>query len=175
MGLILRTLTLDDEAAFFEGMNEWAGESPHWYSFKWKDGMSYAEMLDLMDKESRGEDLAPGRVPHTMYYGFVDGKIIGRMSLRHELNESLRYRGGHIGYAVAPRFRQKGYATEMVRQVLPMCRGLGLKEIMITCADDNVASWRVIEKFGGVLKDKIWDDVDSEMIRRYWLTLPPEP
>lgn len=135
--------------------------------------MSFATMMEILKKEHKGVDLAPGRVPHSMLYAFLDGKIIGRVSVRHELNEQLRHRGGHIGYAVAPRFRGKGYATEMVGQALEYCKSLGIKDVMVTCADDNIPSWKVIERYNGKLQDRIWDDEDSEMIRRYWIKLTP--
>lgn len=154
-----------------EGMKHWAGEEPHWYSFCWKDGMAFARMMNELRDDRAGRNLPEGRVPHSMLYGFLDGKIIGRVSVRHTLNEKLRYRGGHIGYAVAPHLRRKGYAKEMVRQALDYCRGLGLAKILVTCADDNEPSWRVIEAFGGVMEDKVWDDVDNETIRRYWIDL----
>lgn len=171
MKLELRELTQKDEAAFRTGLAEWVGEEPHWHSFAWKDGMTFDEMLEILDKERRGIDLPPDRVKHSMLYAFVDGVIVGRLSVRHELNERLRKRGGNIGYAVAPRFRKKGYATEIVRQGLEFCKSIGLKDVMVTCADENGPSWKIIENFGGKLQDKIWDDEDDEMIRRYWINL----
>jgi predicted acetyltransferase len=169
--LILRQLNNQDESAFFEGLKEWEGESLHWYTFSWKPGMTFSEMLLILENEFAGIALAAGRVPHSMLYGFVDGKIIGRVSIRHTLNEHLRIRGGHIGYAVAKPFRKEGYATEMLRQALDHCRELKIPKLMITCADDNIPSWKIIEKFNGKLDDKIWDDEDKEMIRRYWIAL----
>lgn len=171
MSLIIRELNDKDESAFFEGMKEWVGEEPYWYTFLWKEGMPYSEMLERLRKDADGVDLPEGRVPHTMFYGFVDGKIIGRISVRHELNENLRRRGGHIGYAVAKRFRKNGYATEMVQFAKQFCKSLGHDKIMVTCADDNIPSWKIIEKSGGLLEDKIWDEEDEEMIRRYWIPL----
>lgn len=172
MPLQMRELNESDETAFRAGLLDWAGESPHWYSFIWHEGMAYPEMLELLRKEKAGIDLAPGRVAHTMLYGFIDGEIIGRVSVRHCLNEYLRKRGGHIGYAVAKRFRRKGHATEMVRQALEYCRTLGIERVMVTCALDNTPSWKIIEHFGGKVEDEVWDEEDKEMIRRYWIELP---
>jgi predicted acetyltransferase len=169
--LILRQLEDGDEALFLEGLEEWPQEDRSWYSFSWANVKSYPEMMQILREEHSGEKLRPGRVRHSMLYAFVDGRIIGRVSVRHELNEMLRRRGGHIGYAVAPRFRRKGYAKSMVKEALSFCRALGLKEIMVTCGDDNTPSWKVIEHFGGRLEDKVWDEEDKETIRRYWITL----
>ena len=171
MSLILRNLTLADEAAFFEGMKHWSEKDLAWYTFTWKPGMSYSSMMDILEKEGQGIDLAPGRVPHSMLYGFVDNKIVGRVSVRHSLNEMLRKRGGNIGYAIAEPYRRTGYATEMVRQVFQYCRGLGMDKIMITCAEENIPSWKIIEKFNGQLEDRVWDEEDQEMIRRYWISI----
>lgn len=166
----LRQLTQDDESAFFEGLEHWPADDRRWYTFAWKPGVSYAEMLEALAREHRGE-VPEGRVPATMFYGFVDGRIVGRVHVRHALTEQLRRRGGHMGYAVAEKFRRRGYASEMMRQALPRCSDLGIRELLITCADDNIPSWKVIEKYGGLLDDRVWDDVDQEMIRRYRIVL----
>jgi predicted acetyltransferase len=171
MALILRSLEDTDENAFFEGMKLWPADGLNWYTFAWKPGMTYQEMMTILEKERLGIDLAPGRVAHTMLYGFHERKIIGRLSVRHDLTEGLRKRGGHIGYSVAEPFRKSGFATEMVRQGLDYCRTLGLKSLLVTCADDNVPSWKIIEKFNGQLENRVWDETDQEMIRRYWIAL----
>ncbi|MBX3039165.1 MAG: GNAT family N-acetyltransferase [Bdellovibrionaceae bacterium] len=167
--LVLRPLEVSDEKAFFEGLSLWEGEDLSWYTFSWKEGMAFPEMLRILRDEEAGRELAPGRVPHTMLYGFLDGRIIGRVSVRHTLNESLRQRGGHLGYAVAPTYRGQGLATEMMKQALLYCQGLQLTEIMVTCADTNTPSWKIIEHFGGRLEERVWDPEDQETIRRYWV------
>jgi predicted acetyltransferase len=169
--MLVRELNENDEAAFNEGMKLWEGEDLAWYTFSWKPGMAYSEMLAILAREKAGVDMAANRVPHTMLYGFVDGKIVGRVSVRHELNEHLRHRGGHLGYAVAKPYRRRGYATELMSSGLDLCRNLKIPSVMITCGDSNTASWKIIERFGGQLQDKIWDAVDEETIRRYWIDL----
>lgn len=170
--LVLRELREADEEAFLAGLRAWEGDDPEWHSFVWSSGVGYAEMLAILDRERRGVELAPGRVPHTMLYAFVDGAIVGRCSVRHALNERLRRRGGHIGYAVAPPFRRRGFAREILRQGLAYCRGLGLDEVMITCDDDNVGSWRTIEGVGGTLVETAWDADSAATIRRYTVMVP---
>jgi predicted acetyltransferase len=40
----------------------------------------------------------PGFVCDSVYWAILHGSVIGRIAIRHELNESLARVGGHIGY-----------------------------------------------------------------------------
>ena len=73
---------------------------------------SWAELLASLERERTGQDLPPGRVPATFLVAVVDGRIVGRLSVRHRLNAYLATVGGHLGYAVRPAFRRRGYATD---------------------------------------------------------------
>jgi predicted acetyltransferase len=168
-GLILRELQDGDEAAFLAGVESWRGEDLEWHTFHWKPGMAFADLLEIQRKQRLGLDLAPGRVPASMLYGFVDGTIVGRVSIRHELNDFLRTVGGHMGYAVAPAFRRHGYATTMARLGLDACRSVGLRRILVTAGDSNAPSWRIIEKLGGILENTV--EHEGVLKRRYWLDL----
>jgi predicted acetyltransferase len=57
-------------------------------------------------------------VPATFLVAEVDRALVGRVSIRHELNAFLADVGGHIGYGVRPRYRGRGFATEILRQAL---------------------------------------------------------
>lgn len=171
MSLVIRQLTPADESAFFEGMKLWSEKDLGWYTFSWKPGMSYQEMLTILENERLGQNMAPGRVPHTMLYAFLDGKIIGRVSIRHELNDFLLRRGGHIGYSVAESYRRKGFATELMKAGMNYCKTLGLSKILVTCDDGNDPSWKIIEKFSAILENKIIDEAENKTIRRYWVNL----
>ena len=94
-----------------------------------------------------------GFVPKTHYWALMEGQFVGRITIHHELSDALRVEGGHIGYDTVPSFRGRGVATEMLRQVLPLARALGLTEVLLTCDDSNAASIRVIEKNGGLLHE----------------------
>ena len=106
-------------------------------------------------------DSPEGFVPATMLWAVDGDRWLGRVSVRHELNDHLIRFGGHIGYAVRPSVRRRGIATTLLRVGLGMLNGIGVGEALILCAEDNEGSRRVIETAGGKL-EKI-----AEGLRRY--------
>jgi len=50
---------------------------------------------------------------------------------------------------------------------LPICERLGIGDVMLTCGDENVASYRVIEACGGRLVERFYDERDRIWVRRY--------
>ena len=111
----------------------------------------------------------PPLVAESVYWGVVDGNVVGRISLRHRLNENLAKVGGHIGYEVRPSYRRRGIATEMLRQILitPEARSLG--RLLLTCAPDNVASNKTILSNGGVLERVVFVEMVNGDRNHYWI------
>jgi predicted acetyltransferase len=88
------------------------------------------------------------------YLWMVDGDtVVGRISLRHTLTPWLLEVGGHIGYAVRPSARRRGYATAALGLMIGVAAGRGIDPVLVTCDDVNVGSRKVIEANGGVLED----------------------
>jgi len=61
---------------------------------------------------------------------------------------------GHIGYGVVPWKRRRGYATDALRQLLPIVAKEGLAYVELTCDPSNAPSIKVIENNGGVLVEQ---------------------
>jgi len=77
---------------------------------------------------------------------------------------------GHVGYAVVPWKRGRGYATRALALLLPEARKEGLSYVELTTDLDNVGSQKVIIKNGGVLvkrfrKDPAYGDVEALLFR----------
>lgn len=172
MKIELRALTEKDSQAFFEGLKLFSDMDPEWYSFAYRPGMQYEDMLRILDDEFHGRNLKPERVPHSMLYAFLDGKIVGRASIRHNLNDHLMKIGGNIGYAVATAYRNKGIATEILKQSLAYCKNvLKLEKVLVTCDEDNIGSVKTIEKNGGIFENKILNEGKTTHTNRYWIKL----
>ena len=82
-----------------------------------------------------------------------DGEFCGSIGLRWQpgTTELPPHCLGHIGYAVVPWKRNRGYATQALRDLLPLAWEQGLPFVELTTQPDNVASQRVILANGGVL------------------------
>lgn len=85
-----------------------------------------------------------------------DGEICGRIQLRwaEGTTDLPPYCLGHIGYGVFPWKRQRGYASEALRQILPVAKELGLAFVELTTDVDNVISQKVISTNGGIEVEK---------------------
>ena len=131
-------------------------------------------VVERSEKYERGIGLPEGYVPATTFWLIDDDRFIGEISIRHELTPALRKFGGHIGYEIRYSEIRKGYGTKMLAMTLPYCKDvLHLDKVMITCDDDNIGSQKVIENNGGILEDKIVNELDRGTIltRRYWIEL----
>jgi predicted acetyltransferase len=168
--LVLRRLSLADEADVTAAVAEFAAEGGHW-SYRYRGDLPWPEYVALVHGWEDGIDLPEDFVAHAELVAEVDGEIVGRASIRWELDDFLRTLGGHIGYAVRPAHRRQGHATEILRQSVGILRARGVRRILVTCDDDNLASARVIEAGGGVLESIVPHiDPGEPPRRRYWIT-----
>jgi predicted acetyltransferase len=168
--LVLRPLTVADEAVAWQAHSELARDDFR-FLLGVEDGESWSAFVDRLAAHSAGVDVPPGLVPATFLVADVGGEIVGRTSIRHELNAYLAAVGGHIGYGVRPGFRRRGCATEILRQSLLRASDLGIERALVTCDDGNVGSATVIERCGGVLESVVADPDDGVPKRRYWIDL----
>jgi predicted acetyltransferase len=113
----------------------------------------------------------PGKVPESTCWLIANDTFIGRVSIRHVLNESLMQFGGHIGYEIRPTKRRLGYGKEILRLGLEKAREVDIRRALVTCDDDNIASAKIIEANGGVLENIVVLTGRDISTRRYWITL----
>ena len=168
MALRLRPYRLDDEASAVAIHNSMLAEEFHFLLY-WNPSLSWPEFLAHLELARRGVNLPSDQVRAVQLAAVVDGELVGRASIRFELNDFLLREGGHIGYGVAPAFRRRGYASEILAQALVIIRADGVDRVLVTCDDNNVASMKAIEENGGVLEE-IVTLKDGRNVRRYWIS-----
>jgi predicted acetyltransferase len=114
-----------------------------------------------IDREAAGDPVTlpdGSTVPRIPGYNhwMWDGEFCGTIGFRWQPGtaELPPHVLGHIGYAVVPWKRRKGYATEALRQLIPIVAQEGLPYVEITCDPSNEPSIKVIETNGGVLIER---------------------
>ena len=133
-----------------------------------EESKDFAEFVRKLQEEVLGKHLPEGYVPHTIYWLVDGGKFIGWLDIRHRLTEHLREFGGHIGYAIRPSERKKGYGEQILKLGLIEAKKLGISSVRIMCDEDNIGSRRIIEKNGGVFDDTVTMK-EGGVRRRYWI------
>lgn len=170
MSLKLVKLTHEYKEQLFDMMNEWLAVEKDFspYAIRRNDYRYFDCYLENLEtKEERD-----GRVPDSVFFCLdTDRNIfVGAVNIRHYLNESLLYTGGHIGDGIRPGERRKGYATEMIGLALEECRKLGIKKVLMTCDKDNIGSAKSIMKNGGILENEVINE-EGKPEERYWISL----
>ncbi|CCV15693.1 GNAT family N-acetyltransferase [Mesorhizobium sp. STM 4661] len=124
-----------------------------------------AFLAGLDDPEAKGPPISlPDGTTVPRLPGFRrwiwDGEAAGSIGFRwqHGTAELPPHVLGHIGYAVVPWKRRRGYATEALRLMLAEARAVGLPFVEITAKPHNPASHKVILANGGKLVGHFFED-----------------
>lgn len=118
---------------------EWLPVLPEQFS-KWKNGAQ--QMYQAL---ANGHDL-PAGVPKTLTYWCVEGgHFLGEVQLRPCLTKQEARKIGHIGYAVSPLFRGRGYGTLLLQFAV---KSLETPAIYLVCHSENAVSNHLCQKLG---------------------------
>jgi len=166
--------TVDLSQSWWEMVEDFGGETIHGSGFRreqrevLRDPDVFEEWVDWLGRLERADEALPeGRVPSSNRWVVRDGGVVGTIAVRHSLTPSLLVEGGHIGYAVSPRFRRQGVARAALGLGLRLAACRGIERALVTCDVANVASARTIASCGGVLED------ERDGILRHWVPTGP--
>lgn len=174
----LRLPSAEYKASFIEAVREYQEYPTHTFRDEKYRLLSTSELESDFDafisreaSNRRGENLPEGHVPCTDYWLIDNEEFIGRVSIRHHLNDALLRLGGHIGYDIRPGRRGRGYGNAILRLTLPKAKELGIKRALVTCDATNIASRKIIEKNGGVLENRVGNPETGIDKLRFWIAL----
>ncbi len=137
------------------------------------DQMAFQDWLVAVKNNANAETASKDWVVTTAFLAFrkSDNSVVGIIDIRHSIDHPfLAQYGGHIGYAVRPSERRKGYATQMVNLALDYAKSIGLQKVMLGCYTDNTASVKTILNCGGVLT-KTKPYADGKPMNIYWIDI----
>ena len=142
---------LENQAIEFKNEFFEYGESEINGSELWDKTDDYGKWLENVTKNISKDTVDPNWVVTDTFFAIRenDNKIIGIIDFRHKLNDFLKD-FGHCGYSVRPTERKKGYATEMLKQILEIARQIGLNEFQLSCKKENIPSVKTIINNGGI-------------------------
>jgi predicted acetyltransferase len=132
--------------------------------------------LRLLSDFAAGQNLSDGLVQQTtLFLVRSDGRLLGETRLRHELTESLRIEGGHVGYFIHPDHRGLGYGREILRLSLLQLRRLKVENVLVTCNANNYRSRRVILANGGQFAYQSTVLTSGQPVDAFWIRVDPLP
>lgn len=117
------------------------------------------------------ENKDKGYVPayHFKIIRCEDDIEIGQCGLRVGHNDNTKY-GGNIGYEIYEAFRGNHYAAKACKLLFTLAKKHNMKELIITCASDNIASRKTCEyagaKFLGIIDVPEWHELYKDGQRK---------
>lgn len=157
--------------SYLDAISEFSGKELTEFEYAPIEEMqeNFAKYVEKLRGFAKGIGLPEGYLPHTEFW-LVDGDhYIGRLDIRHSLNQHLLDVGGHIGYDVRPSLRGQGYGNKILELGLPKAKELGLNKVLLTCSEGNIASEKIIVKNGGVYEDARFHAGHGVNKKRFWI------
>jgi predicted acetyltransferase len=115
-----------------------------------------------------------GNLPTTTFELFDNDVKIGKIQIRYKVSKSETMPEGfesHIYYEIIEEFRGKNYGNEILKLGLEKAKEIGLKELILTVDEENVASRKIIESNGVVFVEKGFIKNEEKSVFKYKINL----
>ena len=141
---------------------------------KFLEGYTFEEAFErCMNLENKEYAEKVGRCPGKTFLLIRenDNKIVGNINVRWDLNEAMARFGGHIGYAIRPSERRKGYNKINLYLGMLEAKKVGLDKVMLDCDVNNLGSDKTLKALGGELERTEVDPYDGALTNVYWFNV----
>lgn len=157
-----------EEISYLHDLEKFAGfkpDEPIEFS-TWKKNVRHQYAFEEVN--GRNEMIT---IPASNFWLVDENGYIGIGTIRHVLTKSIEEYGGHIGYAIRRSRWNQGFGTIQLKLLLKEAARLGINPALVTCSEENIASVKIIEHNGGILRDKLNQTEHGKKIilRRYWV------
>ena len=153
MTVELKKLSLDDGADIYNMLQEIPkDENGYMNNCNGCNYDEYKQWLIRSDSIAKGVGLEDWMVPQDTFWLYVDGVPVGMGKLRHRLTEKLKEDGGHIGYAIAPSYRNRGYGKMLLKLMIDEAKKMCIDRILLTIQNYNQPSIRIALANSGVIE-----------------------
>lgn len=125
--------------------------------------VNFDEYINKLNKLSKGINWPIGLVTISTFWLIDNDEIVGITRIRHQGEETV----GNIEYDISPLYRNNGYGTEILKLTLKKAKETGLKDIILMCTLNNIASKKIIEKNNGTFLDVTFDAEDNKELYKY--------
>ena len=155
MNYELRKLSINDGYNVYEMLQELPKDENGFINSA--NGLSFDEYKLWLKRSidmSNAVGLESWMVPQTTFWLFVEGVPIGYGKIRHYLTDKLKEDGGHVGYAIKPNQRGKGYGKILLNLLLVEAKKMGIESVLVTVRNGNMPSIQVALANSGAI-DKV--------------------
>ena len=115
--------------------------------FGYFDTISDGEITLIISQKYQGDDEL---LPFYYYDIYIGDIAVGKISVRIG-NNYHSYYNGNIGYEIDKEYRGNNYSLKACKLMLQIAKAHGMNELILTCDESNVASYKTIEKLGADL------------------------
>jgi len=153
MNYELRKLSINDGSDVYEMLQEIPKDENGFQNSA--NGLSFDEYKLWLSRNagiSNAIGLESWMVPQTTFWLFVEGVPVGYGKIRHYLTDKLKEEGGHVGYAIKPNQRGKGYGKLLLSLLLAEANKIGIESTLVTVKNENKPSIQVALANGGVIE-----------------------
>jgi Predicted acetyltransferase len=120
---------------------------------------NFSDYIRSLADDANGKGISSDWAPTSHFWLMDQSHLIGTLRIRHYLTPAVEERAGHIGYDISPQYRGKGYGHQIFALGLIEARRMAIREVLAICSQSNLASRRILEKAGGVIKKRKGGDI----------------